>query len=229
MRIQKYCSERGICSRREAEEYIQKGYIRVNGRVVHKLGTHINPETDTVKLSLPPQHAKNQKKTICCYKPRGYTCSKARNEGPSVFSLFPQWSGLNSVGRLDKESEGLLLLSNDGRITKAVTGNEHKIEKEYEVEIRERVTQEKLNILRNGIQIDNVFTLPAVTKKINDHKFQIILKEGKKHQIRRMADAVQWTITRLKRTRIGPITLRGLEPGKGRSITENELRVIINS
>jgi len=230
MRIQKYCSEKGLCSRREAEDYIKRGYIKVNGKVVREMGVQIDPEKDKIQISIPKKITATQGKiTVLCYKPRGYTCTKSRDEGPSVFSLFPEWTHLNSVGRLDKDSEGLLLLSNDGRVTKAVTGEEHKIEKEYEVDVREEVTQDKLNMLSRGVLIDGIKTLPATTKLVGDHKFRIVLREGRKHQIRRMADVAQWTVTRLKRTKIDSFTSRGLESGKGRVLSEREVKEIINS
>jgi len=230
MRIQKYCSENGICSRREAEDYIKRGLIKVNGKVVRELGTQIDPLKDKIQLIAARTNASNsQKMTVLCYKPRGYTCSKSRTEGPSVFSLFPEWAHLNTVGRLDKASEGLLLLSNDGRITKVVTGIDHKIEKEYEVDVREEVTKDKLRLFDIGVMIDDIKTLPAKTKFLGPHRFIIILREGRKHQIRRMTDVVQWTVTKLKRVRIGPFTTRGLEPGMGRVLNEKEVAMIIKS
>jgi len=228
MRIQKYCSEKGLCSRREAEDYIKRGYIKVNGVVVREMGVQINPEKDKVQLSIPRKITATQSKiTVLCYKPRGYTCTKSRDEGPSIFVLFPEFTQLNTVGRLDKESEGLILLSNDGRVTKAVTGEARKIEKEYEVDVREDVTQDKLNQLSRGVLLDGIRTLPAITKSIGDHRFRIVLREGKKHQIRRMADVAQWTVTKLKRIRIGSLTSRGLEPGRGRQLSEKEISEII--
>lgn len=228
MRIQKYCSEQGLCSRREAEDFIKRGLIKVNGKVVRELGTQIDPQKDKIEIISAQTNARNnQKLTVLCYKPRGYTCSKSRTEGPSVFKLFPEWGHLNTVGRLDKESEGLLLLSNDGRITKVVTGVGHTIEKEYEVEVREDITKDKLKLLSDGVMIDSIKTLPAKTKLIGQHKFSIILREGRKHQIRRMADVVQWTVIKLKRVRIGPFTTRGFEPGMGRILNEKEVNLII--
>ena len=230
MRIQKYCSEHGICSRREAEDYIRRGLIKVNGKVVRELGTQIDPQKDKIQVIAARTNASNsQKMTVLCYKPRGYTCSKSRTEGPSIFSLFPEWAHLNTVGRLDKASEGLLLLSNDGRITKVVTGIDHKIEKEYEVDVREEVTKDKLRLFDVGVMIDDIKTLPAKTKFLGSHKFSIILKEGRKHQIRRMTDVVQWTVTKLKRVRIGFFTTRGLELGTGRVLNEKEVAMIIKS
>lgn len=228
MRIQKYCSENGLCSRREAEDYIKRGYIKVNGIVVREMGIQIDPEKDKIELLIPKRIRETQEKiTLLCYKPRGYTCTKSRDEGPSIFVLFPEFTQLNTVGRLDKESEGLILLSNDGRVTKAVTGEERKIEKEYEVDVREDVSQDKLKLLSRGVLIDGIQTLPAITKLVGPHRFRITLREGKKHQVRRMADVVQWTVTKLKRIRIGSLTGRGLEPGKGRQLSEKEILEIV--
>ncbi|MFA5870478.1 MAG: pseudouridine synthase [Candidatus Paceibacterota bacterium] len=228
MRIQKYCSEKGLCSRREAEDYIKRGYIKVNGMVVREMGIQIDSEKDKIELIIPRKITETQGKiTLLCYKPRGYTCTKSRDEGPSIFVLFPEFMQLNTVGRLDKESEGLILLSNDGRVTKAVTGEERKIEKEYEVDVREDVSQDKLKLLSRGVLIDGIQTLPAITKLVGPHRFRIVLREGKKHQVRRMADVVQWTVTKLKRIRIGSLTGRGLEPGKGRQLSGKEISEIV--
>ena len=134
MRIQKYLSEKGIMSRREAERAILAGKISVNGKVVTNLATQIDGVKDKVRVVDVP----GKSMTIALNKPRGIVSGRNRNEGKTIFNILPaKFSFLNAVGRLDKESEGLLLLSDDGIVTRAVTGEDHLIEKEYEVRVRE--------------------------------------------------------------------------------------------
>lgn len=225
MRIQKYLSEKGILSRREAERALVAGRIRVNGIIVKTLGTAINPDTDRVELIQSAQNPKHTaQKTFAVYKPKGIICSKNSTEGKTIFDLFPalkKWN-LNTVGRLDKESEGLILLSNDGVITNAITSGSHRIKKEYKVTVRERVTPSALKKMASGIKLEDGMTLPAQTKRITDHVFHIVLVEGRNHQIRRMANALHLTISSLKRVRIGNITLNNISSGVYRELTLKE-------
>ncbi len=215
MRIQKYLSEQKVCSRREAEVYITKGLVKVNGVVVTNLATQIDPAVDKIELDPSLLKSQQEKITIAIHKPRGVISSP---------ELLPkQYQHLNSVGRLDKESEGLLLLSNDGAITASVTGADHTIEKEYEVTVRERVTDSKLAKMASGINLEDGITLPARTKAIDDTNFRIILREGRNHQIRRMCEAMHLTVVSLKRLRIGRIVLGDLKPGMYRILSEKEV------
>ena len=223
MRIQKYLSEQKISSRREGERYIKEGLIKVNGIVVTNPATQIDPAKDTIELLADAAKAQGEKTTIAINKPRGYVSSKLQREGKPIFELVPQFANLNAVGRLDKESEGLLLLSNDGAITAAVTGDEHLVEKEYEVCVHERVTPSKINKMASGIELEDGMTLTAITKQLGDHEFRIILKEGRKHQIRRMCEAMHLTVASLKRFRIGGVLLGNLRPGAFRKLTEREI------
>ena len=137
---------------------------------------------------------------------------------------MPQFADLNAVGRLDKESEGLILLSNDGVITSVVTGDDHKIEKEYEVTTRENLKERHMKIMERGMQIGDEATKPARTELLSSRSFKIILKEGKHHQIRRMCAALNLTITSLKRIRVGNIVLRGIREGRFRTLSDDEVR-----
>lgn len=216
MRIQKYLSQKGIMSRREAEEYIRQGKILLNGKVVKEMGVQIDSKKEKIEVLMG--HNDKKKITVAVYKPRGIVCSKNPAEGKSIFDIFPQFAYLNTVGRLDKESEGLLLLSNDGVVTAKITSQDHLVEKEYEVTTREPVMPNHLRKMEMGIILDGKKTLPAKTKRLSKNSFSLILREGRNHQIRRMADAVHLTIERLVRVRIGDITLSGLTPGKSRVI-----------
>ncbi len=221
MRIQKYLSQQKILSRRETEDYIRRGWIKINGKVVKELGTRINPGVD--KIEIHPAADIKQKITVAVYKPRNIVSSKNKSEGKTIFEAFPQFAHLNTVGRLDKASEGLLLLSNDGTITSAVTGAEHLIEKEYEVSVRETVHPRQIKLIEKGMELNGSLTLPAKVKILSPRKFTLILKEGKKHQIRRMTAAVNLTITQLKRVRIGNISLRGIGVGQYRMLSVKEI------
>lgn len=222
MRIQKYLSQQKILSRREAEDYIRKGLIKVNGKVVTQMGVQIEPGKDKIEV-LGGGKISKEKMTVAIYKPRGIVSSKVKSEGKTVFEIFPQFKNLNVVGRLDKESEGLLLLSNDGVITSAVTGSDHLIEKEYQVTVQENIGQAKLKKMEEGIKISGKMTLPAKTELLNNRSFLIILKEGRKHQIRRMCSSLNLTVTNLKRLRVGNILLKGIQFGSFRILSEKEV------
>ena len=228
MRIQKYLSQQKILSRREAEDYIRKGLITLNGKVVHEMGVQIDPMKDKVGILTAGLKEKAEKITVAVYKPRDIVCSKIGSEGTTVFEVFPKFQELNVVGRLDKESDGLLLLSNDGTVTSAVTGSDHLIEKEYEVSVRETINRGKANKLERGVKLEDGMTLPAKVEIIAPHKFVIVLKEGRKHQVRRMAAAVNLTVTGLKRLRIGNIFLGKLKPGMSRVLESKEIQELKN-
>ena len=228
MRIQKYLSEQKILSRREAEDYIRKGLITLNGKVVMEMGVQIDPKKD--KIAIVGRGLKDvaEKMTVAINKPRDIVCSKIESEGKTVFEIFPKYKNLNIVGRLDKDSEGLLLLSNDGVVTAAITNKDHLIEKEYEVSAREEINNSKARKMEQGIKLEDGMTLPTRVKILSPHKFLIILKEGRKHQIRRMANAVELTITGLKRLRIGNIYLGDLKSGSGRVLEKREIDKLKN-
>jgi len=164
-----------------------------------------------------------KKETVLVHKPRGVVSSKDSDGEKNIFDVFPQYAHLNTVGRLDKESDGLILLSNDGMVTKAITGRDHLIEKEYYVTVREKVTNDMMRKMSEGIKIEDGWTLPAVAKKRGPHAFSIVLKEGRKHQIRRMANAVKLTINSLTRVRIDTITAPKMLPGNFRTLTHKEM------
>jgi len=223
MRIQKYLSKHKICSRREAETYIKMGLIKLNGVVIRDLGRQIDPSIDKVELlNLPPSLA-SKKITIAVNKPKNIVCSKNSTEGKTIFELLPKFAHLNTVGRLDKASEGLILLSNDGTVTNAVTGDKHTVEKEYEVMVRETIRPNHIQKIETGMMLDDGPTLPARAKMLAPHLIQIVLKEGRKHQIRRMLAELNLTIEKLRRVRVGNIILGDLNIGEYRQLTDKEL------
>ncbi|MEO6077628.1 MAG: pseudouridine synthase [Candidatus Andersenbacteria bacterium] len=224
MFVQKYLVEQGICSRKEAEGFLRKGLILVNGKKA-QAGVPLSP-TDVVTLDPAVERQIQTKQTIAIHKPRGVVCSIGSDEGRTVQSMFPRYKHLNIVGRLDKESEGLLLLSNDGLVTKAVTGDAHQVEKEYEVVVQEKINEQRLAQLEKPMKLPVGMTLPAKVEFINSHEFKIILHEGKNRQIRRMCGKIHLTVIELKRIRIGNIELGDLKPGHARKLTAEEVKTL---
>jgi len=218
MRVQKYLSEQGILSRRKAEEYIRAGKILINGKPA-EIGAQIDPALDKVEIAGGEENFE----AILINKPREIVSSRIKKEGKTIFELFPQFSHLNVAGRLDKESEGLLVLTNDGVLAKKLTGAEHSVEKEYRVSVRENVSPGALKRLERGVRLSDGMTLPAKVKKTGTREFSIILKEGRKHQIRRMADAINLTVTRLVRTRIGNLVIGNMKAGASRGLSPKEI------
>lgn len=219
IRIQKYLSEQGIASRREAERLLLSGAIKINGVVVRELGTKINAGRDRVEVV-----SDNLRRAILMYKPRGYVTTKGTKEGKTIYSLLPkEFEKLSYVGRLDKESEGLLILTDDGVLASRLTDTKYEAEKEYEVEVNERLSEGKLQKLRSGVRLTDGVTKPARVKKLSDTSFRIVLTEGRNRQIRRMCDAVYLTVQRLARIRIKALEIRGLKPGAWRELSSKEI------
>lgn len=224
IRIEKHLANEGLASRREAKDLILSGQIKLNGKTVQETGIKINPQTDILELATSAKKKMAQKVTVAVHKPRNVICGDGDGKHKTVFDVFPNFKNLNTVGRLDKDSEGLLLLSNDGLITKAITDRTHPSEKEYVVTVREDVIPWMIKKFEQGIKIEGGYvTLPAKATKVDKHTFAITLREGKKHQIRRMANAVGLTITSLKRIRINSVFLDKLRPGQSRRLTNEEV------
>ena len=223
IRIEKILAARGIASRREAKALLEAGAVTANGKTLRP-GQKFSP---SIELSIAGDATPTaNRETYAVYKPRGVICSKDTDGGKTVFSIFPRLRHLNTVGRLDKASEGLLLLSNDGLVTKAITDASHPSEKEYVVTVREDVLPWMIAKFEKGVRIEGYTTLPAEAEKVDRHKFRITLREGKKHQIRRMANAVGLPITSLKRVRINAITLGRLRPGNARKLKPAEVEAL---
>jgi pseudouridine synthase len=224
VRVQKYLSDKGVCSRREAEELIRRGLVSVNGKILREMGVKVNPEKDKVEVISSRKDKVERKESVIIYKPRGIVSSRIPSEGKTIYELFPQFMKLNIIGRLDKESEGLLLLSNDGVVARAVTGKEHNIEKEYEVRVQEKINPSRVfRAFSEGVELEDGKTLPAKVKILSENSFRIILKEGRNHQIRRMCEHIRLTAVKLKRLRIGNISLGKLKVGEWRQLEEKEI------
>ncbi len=222
IRIEKLLSQEGILSRREAKRALEEGKIRIKGRVLKPGEKIFLRERNLLEFDESLTREQKEKETYLVYKPRGYTSSKDGTK--NIFHVFPQFAHLNTVGRLDKESEGLILLSNDGLITKAVTGNDHKIEKEYLVTVREDVLPWMIQKMEKGLVLEDGPTLPAKAEKVSRHQFRITLREGRKHQIRRMANKLHLTVLSLKRIRIHNLKIGAMLPKNYRKLTDGEVR-----
>ena len=222
MRLQKFLSKAGFCSRRHGEELIVSGRVKVNGVVVKELGTKIDPEYDIVEVGGNRIEVKNDLIYIALNKPKGYvtTCSQKRDK--IVLDLIDIPERVYPIGRLDKDSGGLLLLTNDGRLHNILSHPSFDHEKEYEVVVSWPVADEALDKMATGIHLSDGRTRPAQVKRITRDKFQIVLKEGRNRQIRRMVEKVGNRVKELKRIRISNIRLGGLEEGCWRYLTEKE-------
>ena len=220
IRINKYLRDRGLASRREADKIIASGLVLVNGQPA-QTGMLVR-EKDRVVVN---KEYHKEYIYLAYYKPRGLATQDHRGL-PSVMENFKEKS-LFPLGRLDKESEGLLILTNDGRITKNITGNNGEMEKEYIVEVRERLSPNIVNIFKKGMSTQALGKLlPAKVKIINDHALQVILREGKRHQIRVMLNELNYTVTALKRIRVGQIKLGNLKPEQTHPLTNEELNML---
>lgn len=218
-RLEKHLAQSGLTSRREAKEIIKKGFVTVNGKKVREPGFGILP-TDEIVIKKGVQE---NKETILFYKPRGIETSKTDPNNIDIHDKFPQFAHLNPIGRLDKDTEGLILLSNDGVLAKTVTGENSTIEKEYRVTIREDVMPVLLKKMEDGIVLDGVPTKPCITQKVSSREYTITLTEGRKHQVRRMANACKFTVTRLVRIRIGNLTIGKMTAGNFKFLSPEQV------
>jgi len=214
IRINKYLRDMNLASRREADKLVEAGLVFINGKRAES-GAKVN-ETDKVSLK---ENLNNQKQLqyLAYYKPKGLPTQDLPKK-PSVISDWYK-KGLYPVGRLDKESEGLLILTNDGRFAREVLSDKKEFEKEYLVVVKEPLRAGMEDIFEKGMETEAFGKLlPVKSKIINKNKISIILNEGKKHQIRVMMNELNYTIVSLKRIRIGKIKLGNLKPGETQPI-----------
>ena len=222
MRLQKFLSMAAVCSRRHGEKYITAGFVRVNGKVVTRLGTKVDPEKDRVEIKRKPVVIKQDLVYIALNKPKGYVTSCRQPGDKIVLDLLDISKRVYPVGRLDKDSTGLLLLTNDGRLHHRLSHPSFDHEKEYEVTVANPMTDKALLNMEQGMPIMGTKTRPAETKRISQKQFRIVLKEGKNRQIRRMVGKTGNNVTRLNRIRVANIRLGKLAKGTWRYLTEKE-------
>ena len=236
VRLQKFMAEQGVASRRKCEEIIAQGKVKVNGHPA-QIGDKINPFKDIVTVGKKKLvNQKNKKFTyIMLHKPRGYTSTVSDSHAKkTVMDLIPDVKErVYPVGRLDKDSEGLIILTNDGAFANALTHPSHEFAKVYRVTVRPKVNDEILNNLRTGIVIDGRKTAPCevtvLSQEENRAVLEFILREGRNREIRKMCESQGLTVARLKRTSIGPIKLGMLPQGKYRELSEQDIKKLLRS
>lgn len=224
MRLQKYLSMAGFCSRRRGEKYIQEGHVSVNDSVVTELGTKIDPEKDQIEVDDTRIVMDQDPIYIAMNKPKGYitTCRRNRPDERIVLDLIDIPVRVYPIGRLDKDSTGLLLLTNDGRLHHRLSHPSFDHEKEYEVRVTDPIPEGALRSMAKGVPMMGTKTRPADIEKINPRTFRIVLKEGKNRQIRRMVRKVGNRVADLKRIRISNVKIGNLAEGNWRHLTEEE-------
>jgi 23S rRNA pseudouridine2604 synthase len=225
MRLNKHISETGICSRREADAWIAAGRVTVNGAPA-VLGTQVRPGDD-VRVDGQPLPARGKAVYLALHKPPGVTCTTERDVPGNIIDFVGHAERIFPVGRLDKDSEGLILLTNDGDIVNEVLREEHGHEKEYLVTVEPDVTDTFLAMMGKGVRIGGEKTKPAVVTQTGANQFRIVLTQGLNRQIRRMCSALGWRVKRLVRTRIMHIRLGKLPRGRWRELTDAELRPLL--
>lgn len=220
MRINKLLSNYGICSRKETNRLIEENRIIVNGKLCIK-GQWVE-ENDEILLDNKPLKPM-EKVYIALNKPEGITCTAAEDVENNIIKFMNYKNYIFPVGRLDKESEGLIIMTNDGDVANKILESENNHEKEYIVRVDKPFNDDFIYGMSNGVEILNVKTRPCKVSRINDDTFRIILTQGLNKQIRRMSRTFGYTVISLKRIRIMNISITGIEKGSWRNLTEEEL------
>lgn len=234
VRLQKFMADCGVASRRKSEEIIEAGKVKVNGHVAH-IGDKVNPKKDLVTVRGKRINSVSRNYYIMLHKPRGYVTTVSDELGrKTVMDLVSDIKArIYPVGRLDKDSEGLLLLTNDGAFANALSHPGHNFAKVYRVTVRPEINDEILFNLRNGIEIDGRKTAPCDVNVITEEPgrvvLEFILREGRNRQIRKMCEAVNLQVARLKRISVGSLKLGMLPQGKWRELTDNEVKKLLRS
>ena len=235
-RLQKFIANQGICSRRKAEEYITSGRIKVNGNVIMELGTKIDPNKDIIEVDGKKiSNISGKKVYILLNKPIGYvTTTRDQFNRNTVLDLVNVKEKVLPVGRLDMYTSGAIILSNDGDFIYKITHPKYEVEKTYNVTLKGQVTDEEIEQLRNGVQIENYVTGKAKVKilridKENDlSRVEIIIHEGKNREVRKMCEAIGRKVLALHRTKIGNISVKDLRLGTWRYLKPNEIKSLLD-
>lgn len=233
MRLAKYLADSGLASRRKAEQLISEGRVKVNGEVIKELGTKIDPDTDVIEVD--GQRVNSESKVyILLNKPSGYISSVHDPQGrPVVTDLIKNIKQrVYPVGRLDYDTEGLLILTNDGNFTNLMIHPRYEIEKTYEALVKGAVKERELKKLREGVLLEDGITAPAkvkiLKKEADTTLLSIKIHEGRKRQVKRMCKAVNHPVIHLKRTGFAFLNIKGLKLGDYRFLTPNEVQRLIN-
>jgi 23S rRNA pseudouridine2605 synthase len=232
IRLQKYLSECGVVSRRKAEDLIAAGKVKVNGKPA-SIGDKVDPKHDTVVVAGKKVRKSKKNTYIMLHKPRGFITTLSDEMGRKCVAQLIEDVGtrIYPVGRLDRDSEGLLLLTDDGEFANLLTHPTHHVPKTYRVTIRPTITEEQITALTTGILIDGRMTMPSevrvLEKKEGRVVIEIIIYEGRNRQIRKMCDALGLEVARLKRTQIGSVKLGMLKQGDWRNLTDEEVHKLM--
>ena len=231
MRLNNYISSTGLCSRREADKLIEQGKVLINGKVA-KIGQTVQ-EGDSVKVNNKLIKPKKNDVYIALNKPIGITCTTERHIKGNIIDYVNYPERIFPIGRLDKPSEGLILLTNDGSIVNKILREENKHEKEYVVTVDKNITEDFINKMSRGVRIFNpvtnkyVTTKKCIVTKVNSRTFRIILTQGLNRQIRRMCEVFGYNVQKLQRVRIMNLTLKGLPTGKWRRLSTEEVKGLL--
>jgi 23S rRNA pseudouridine2604 synthase len=221
VRLNKYISETGVCSRREADKWIEEGRVTCNGQVA-ALGTRVM-DGDEICIDGEPIGAKKKQIYIALNKPVGVTCTTEADVEGNIIDLVGHAERIFPIGRLDKDSEGLILLTNDGDIVNEILRSENNHEKEYLVWVDRPITDLSLQMMASGVKIMGNLTKPCRVSRLGRESFRMILTQGLNRQIRRMCSALGYKAQRLQRVRIMNVHLGTLSPGQWRYLTDSEL------
>lgn len=231
MRLNKYLADCGVASRRGCDAIIAQGRIKINGKTVTQLGIDVNPDNDTVSLDGKRLKPKRRDVYVMLHKPKGVVCTAKDDKGrKTVLDLLDVKARLFPVGRLDYDTEGLLLLTTDGQLAQTLTHPSHHIPKTYVVRIFGELTEDEKITLEKGVMLDGKPTLPASIKVVGKDdrtsRLEITVFEGRNRQVRRMMDSVGKDVEFLKRVSVGDLKLGGLSRGKYRYLTEKEINYL---
>jgi 23S rRNA pseudouridine2604 synthase len=225
-RLNKAMSETGFCSRRGADKYIEEGRVKVNGKAT-ELGQKVTTE-DEITLDDTVINKEVEKVYLAFNKPTGITCTTDVNEPDNIIDYIDYPSRIFPIGRLDKPSQGLIFMTNDGDIVNKILRSKNNHEKEYIVTVTTPITNEFIKTMSSGVAILDTITKKCIVEKLTDYKFKIILTQGLNRQIRRMCEELEYKISALKRVRIMNINLDDLRVGEIRNFTEEELAHILS-
>ena len=229
MRLNKFLSDAGVCSRREADRQIEAGKVKING-IVATLGTQVEAN-DEVMFNGAIIKNTEEKVVLAVYKQIGVECTSSIEVKDNIVNLVNYPTRLFPVGRLDKNSEGLILMTNDGELSNGILKARYYHEKEYVVIVNKPISKAFLNHMSTGVNILDTVTRPCEVEKLDERTFKIILTQGLNRQIRRMCEALDYEVVNLKRIRVLNIVLKGLKKGEWRTLDEvelEELRAIVS-
>ncbi len=227
IRINKFLSEAGICSRREADRYIEEGKVKIDGEVA-QMGSKVTRQSLVTFCGKPIK--KEEKLVLIAFnKPEGIVCTTDHKEPDNIVDYIGYGMRIYPIGRLDKDSEGLILLTNDGNIVNKILRAENNHDKEYVVTVNKEITADFIKKMSAGVPILDTVTKPCKVVQIDKNTFSIILTQGLNRQIRRMCEHFDYRVVNLRRVRIMNIRLGRLKPGDYRNVTEKEIEELIGS